>query len=285
MSGPASTPTASDHSEGDSTPLLPEPTEAEVALCRSALWEALALGLRPPTDDTVARLVSPTGAAALADAAAILDTVRDTALAPAVRRLAQPVALDGLGLAYARLFGHTARGPVPPYETEYGADSVFQPMHEMSDLVAFYRAFGLQLRPTAHERPDHVSCESEFLAFLARKEAWALAHADTAMYEATYAAERRFLGDHLGRWGLAFARLLERHDPGGFYGALGALGAELIAAECARVGVAAGPELCRLRAASPPEPPAACAAATDGEGPEGASAMGRLGMAGPTWLP
>jgi DMSO reductase family type II enzyme chaperone len=257
--------------------------ETELALCRSALWEALALGLRPPDAETVARLASPDGGLALADAAAVLDAARGTGLAAAARRLGRTASVDALAATYTRLFGHTARGPVPPYETEYGADSVFQPMHEMSDLVAFYRAFGLQLRPTAHERPDHVSCESEFLAFLARKEAYALAHGDAAMREATRAAERRFLGDHLGRWGLAFARLLERHDPGGFYGALGTLGAELIAAECARVGVVAGPELSRLRAASPPAVPAACAPETDAEGPEGASAMGRLGRAGATW--
>ena len=33
-----------------------------MALCRSALWEALALGFRPPTGETVARLASAEGA-------------------------------------------------------------------------------------------------------------------------------------------------------------------------------------------------------------------------------
>jgi len=250
MSGPASTPTRSEAS----------PTARDLALCRSACWEALALGFRPPGPETLARLVAPDGVEALADALAVLDAARGTRVAPAVRRLARPVSLDALGAAYGRLFGHTARGLVPPYETEYGADSVFQPMHEMSDLAAFYRAFGLRLAPDAGERPDHVSCECEFLAFLARKEAYALERDDAPMRDATRQAERRFLRDHLGRWAPAFGRMLARHDPGGFFGALGALSAEVVALECARVGVSAGPELLRLRSPEPPDAPAACGA-------------------------
>ena len=235
-----------------------EASPVELALCRSALWEALALGFRPPTAETLARLVSAEGALALADAATILDQAGGSTLAAAVRTLAQPATLDALTATYAGLFGHTARGAVPPYETEYGSDSIFQPMHEMSDLAAFYRAFGLRLAADARERPDHASCECEFLAFLARKEAYALARGDQGMWEATRQAARRFLRDHVGRWAPAFGRTLARQDAGGFYGALGALCAELVTFECASVGVSVGPEFLRLRSAAPPDLPAAC---------------------------
>ena len=46
-----------------STPIRSSP--AQIALCRSALWEAFALGFRPPTSETIARLASQEGAAAL----------------------------------------------------------------------------------------------------------------------------------------------------------------------------------------------------------------------------
>jgi len=236
------------------------PTRSELALCRSALYEALALGFRPPTEETVARLATPEGAAALADAAAALDDAWGSALAVAVRDLPRAEGVGTLDEPHQRLFGHTARGAVPPYETEYGADSLFQPMHEMSDLVAFYRAFGLRLRPDAHERPDHLSCECEFLAFLGRKEAYADERGDTAMRLATQQAAQRFLRDHLGRWAPAFGQGLARRDPGGFFGGLGSLCAELVSRDCARVGAPAGPEFLRLRSPAAATVPAGCEA-------------------------
>ncbi|MEK7338301.1 MAG: molecular chaperone TorD family protein [candidate division NC10 bacterium] len=235
--------------------------EADVALCRSALYEALALGFRPPTPETLARLASPEGASALADAAAVLDGERNTDLAPLVRRLGpyplSPQA-EALQASYGHLFGHTARGCVPPYETEYGEDSPFLPAQEMSDLAAFFRAFGLALRPAGHERIDHISCECEFLLLLARKEAYALERDDQAMREETRRAARLFLRDHLGRFAPAFGKRLAREDPGGFYGALGDLCAAFVTEECAWAHVAAGPEVLRLRSPSEADAPMAC---------------------------
>lgn len=223
------------------------------------------MGFRPPTAETVARLVSNPGAEALADAAALLDTERETDLAPRVLRLAR--ARDGrlstLEYSYRRLFGHTARGAVPPYETEYGEDSLFLPAQEMSDLAAFYRAFGLVPRSDAHERIDHISCECEFLLVLGRKEAYALERDDPAMLDGTRRAARLFVRDHLGRWAPAFGRKLAREDPGGFYGALGNLCHAFVTVECARLGVPAGPEFIRLRPASPADVPMGCQPSTD----------------------
>ena len=233
---------------------------ADLALCRSALWEALALGFRPPTGETLARLASSGGAAGLAEAAAVLDGAEGTTLEPLVRALAveAPPTLEVLAAAYGRLFGHTARGEAPPYETEYGEDSLFQPQREMSDLGAFFRAFGLRVSADARERPDHIACECEFLFVLARKEARALALGDEPTREATCRAARLFLRDHLGRWAPALGAKLARLDPHGFHGALGRLLAAVVAAECRRAGVAAGPEFLRLRSTAPDDTPMAC---------------------------
>jgi len=245
-----------------SMPTRSEPAfeAADLALCRSALWEALALGFRAPTRETVARLASDEGARALAEAAAVLDAVDGTALAPLVRALAvePPPTLEAVGAAYGRLFGHTAQGEAPPYETEYGEDSLFQPQREMSDLGAFFRAFGLRVSADAHERPDHIACECEFLLVLARKEARARAREDEPTREATCRAARLFLRDHLGRWAPALGAKLARLDPQGFHGALGRLLAALVAAECRRAGVATGAEFLRLRSTAPDDTPMAC---------------------------
>ena len=230
------------------------------ALCRSALWEALALGFRRPTEETVTRLAAPDGASRLADAAAALDRAEGSDLAVRARELAyDPLpSVGALEAAYARVFGHTARGRVTPYETEYGEDSVWAPQREMSDLGAFFRGFGLGLAPGAHERPDHVACECEFLMFLARKEARALGVEDDAMLAETRRAARLFLRDHLGRWAPAFGAKLSREDRDGFYGALGGLCAAFTIVECGRNGVTAGPEFLRLRSAAPDPAPMAC---------------------------
>ena len=237
--------------------------EGDLALCRSAMWEALALGFRVPTEETAARLASPDGAGALAAAAALLDVDQKTDLTARVLRLARRDGLDDLEDSFRRLFGHTARGTVPPYETEYGEDSLFLPAQEMGDLAAFYRAFGLTLNAAAHERLDHIACQCEFLLILARKEAYALERDDAAMLEATRGAVRLFLSDHLGRWAPAFGRKLAREDGNGFYGALGDLCHAVVVAECARLGVAAGPELLRLRSPLPDDTPMACGPATE----------------------
>ncbi len=255
-------------------------TPVDIALCRSAVWEALALGFRRPAEDTVTRLMSGEGAAQLAGAAAVLDDAAAVAddgghpcvaadraepdenerLAPAVLALAAgpAPALADLEAGYDRLFGHTARGAVAPYETEYGADSPFLPQREMSDLAAFFRAFGLVLRPDARERPDHLSCQCEFMLVLARKEAHAEEVGDAAMTETTRRAARLFLRDHLGRWAPGFGRALAREDRRGFYGALGNLCALFVTAECHRAGVPAGPPLLRLRSAEAADAPMAC---------------------------
>ncbi|MFQ5899204.1 MAG: molecular chaperone [Candidatus Methylomirabilia bacterium] len=244
-------------------PAKPAPEPADLALCRSALYEALALGFRPPAPETVTRLASREGAGALADASAVLDEAWGIELSSHVRRLGGFCDLEALAASFQRLFGHTARGLVPPYETEYGDDSLFQPMHEMSDLAAFYRAFGLTLAPMAHERLDHVSCECEFLMCLTRKQAYALEQDDLVMLDDTRRAVRLFLSDHLGRWAPGFGRTLAREDPRGFFGALGSLCVEFISHECAEVGVTAVPEFVRLRSAAPADLPMACGPATE----------------------
>lgn len=241
-------------------------TPSDLALCRSALYEALALGFRAASKETVVRLASSEGAAALADAAAVLDDAWGCDLASDVFRLAGPSDIETLEASFRCLFGHTVRGTVPPYETEYGDDSFFQPMQEMSDLAAFYRAFGLALDPRARERIDHVSCECEFMLVLARKEAYALERDDQGMLEATRRAERLFLRDHLGRWGPGFGGKLSRVDPGGFYGTLGDLCHAFVTAECGRAGVPAGPEFLRLRSVPTGDVPMACAPAATSPG-------------------
>ncbi len=231
--------------------------EIDLALSRATLYSALALGFRPPEDDTIARLGSRNGAATLAAAAHYLDR-GDSGLAAACLRLADHASRPRLDESHARLFGHTARGAVPPYETEYGSEALFQQPQDMGDLMGFYRAFGLAMKANERERPDHVSSECEFFSFLALKEVYALEHDDGGMLEETRNAERLFLRDHLGRFLPAFAKKLTREDGDGFYGSLGAIAGRLMTLESSRFGVVLGPENLSLRPADDGGVPMAC---------------------------
>jgi len=233
------------------------PGEAYFALSRSILYEALAIGFRPPTEQSLMRLAAAGSCAALADAAA---ECGGAALVDRVTDLAAAAGEDPAELAvrHRRLFGHTARGKVTPYETEYGDKDMFQQPHELADLAGFLRAFGLEIRADEHERVDHVSCECEFLSFLARKEAYALEVGDVAMREETVKAGRLFLRDHLARFAPAFARALEREDREAFYGVLGALLLALVAGECSRLDVSLGTAGLALRIETDHKVPMAC---------------------------
>ncbi|HEU4400827.1 MAG TPA: molecular chaperone TorD family protein [Candidatus Polarisedimenticolia bacterium] len=247
-----------------SGPTIDAARALDVALCRSLLYQALALGFRTPTARTLSRLAGADETLALAEAAAVLDADGGTGLAPKVRALAaSPDAgtSESLAATYRHLFGHTVRGPIPPYETEYGDDTLFQKPQEMSDIAGFLRAFGLVVDPRRSERIDHVSCELEFLAFLSRKEAHALETGDEAMRAETRRATRLFLKDHLARFVPSFTQRVESADPGGFYGRLAALCRDLVRSECARFEAPAGPEMLRLRLPLDDNAPIACGGA------------------------
>ena len=228
--------------------------ESDLALCRSAFYEALALGFRPPIQETYHRLLSENQNQALAEIAAILDEeiggTKSERLSFQVSKLLESSDvkdLTSLESSYRYYFGHTAHSKVPPYETEYGEETLFQQPQQLGDISGFYNAFGLQVNLIEHERVDHISCELEFLSFLTRKEAYALAHKDANMLQETRKAQKLFLKDHLGRFAPSFSKMLIREDLEGFYGRLGRLCYEFILAECARYGVPSGPEQLRLR--------------------------------------
>ncbi|MFQ5753125.1 MAG: molecular chaperone [bacterium] len=226
----------------------------DLALCRSAIFEALSLAFRPPNQETMHRLLNKNQNRALAEVAVMLDKNfsekkgdRLTSLVSKLPKCRDAQNLKVLENSYRCYFGHTAQSKVPPYETEYGQETLFQQPQQLGDIAGFYHAFGLNLNLNAHERVDHISCELEFLAFLTRKEAYALEHDDPIMLQETRKAQKLFLKDHLARFSPSFAKLLMREDLDGFYGVLGKLCLDFILLECAHYGVTAGPEHLRLR--------------------------------------
>jgi TorA maturation chaperone TorD len=254
------------------------------AVCRSVVYGILSLGLQAPSQADTARLRDPATRQALLDAARVLQpgyallppiagaghatAARDSETAFVTRalefaELLPQVEPEALHATHGRLFGHTARGLVCPYEAEYGQDGLFQQPQSLADICGFYEAFGLACSESTRERPDHIGCELEFMEFLARKEAWALAARDSTMQAVTCEAMRLFLKDHLGRFARAFGLVLAQSAPGGFFGSLGELLYDFVTLECARQRVASGPAVLRLRPAEEDDVPMQCGPVCD----------------------
>ena len=256
------------------------PAIVDHALARGVLYGALTKVLSRPNRGTLESLTSPDGTRAISEAAHLLDsTVREAGspaetLSAAVLRLhACRTECRDLIVDYDRLFGHTARGLVCPYGTEYGHAALFQQPQTLADIAGFYRAFGLRPSPRTEPRVDHIGVECAFMEFLSLKEAYSVEaleqpdlrdrQACLETLEATTDAGRRFLREHLARFGRAFANTLVRHDQDGFFGSAGALLIAVLELECARLGVPLGPPVLELRSTADDEVPMGCSSGSD----------------------
>jgi len=250
--------------------------EIAAALSRSVLYDALALGLQTPSREGVEQLAARRMRQACVEAARCLEREMEVESAGKADAVAPITASAGIWarelarldtqqllLEHARLFGHTVRGRVCPYESEYGQNALFQQSHQLADLTGFYAAFGLELDEAVHERADHIACELEFMHFLARKEAYALETRDDAMLEGTRRGARLFLQEHLGKFGRAVALSLQETGEKGFYAGLGRVLHECLLLDSRRQGIETGPPGLQLRPESESDVPMQCGGACD----------------------
>ncbi len=224
-------------------------TVEEQALARGLIYRFVAGAYRYPesgTPDAVRqqnRAISE-ALAALADSSNRQLTERFADL----QATAQTNTAETLESDYISLFGHAVQGRCPLYEAEYSeSDERLQQPHELSDLSAFYRAFGLGLGKEVRERVDFIAVECEFMAFLCVKQAYAEEHRDAELAAVTVDAGRKFLRDHLGRWAPAAARRIIDQSQDSYYTALSDLILVFVRDDCRRLDVTAGSEHLKLR--------------------------------------
>lgn len=204
----------------------------DLALARAAHARLLAMAWRTPRADWHAALLTQ-----LPGLPACLETLdRDASRVPDL--LAAAASLPDLARQHAAVVGHTVRAAATPYETEWtGWAGQPQQYHQISDIAAFYRAFGLELRACG-ERADHLAVELEFCAFLALKEAYARENGDAALERLAAEGARRFWELHLARWAPSFCRRVQRLAAAGFYAELARCTADFLRDECARLELA-----------------------------------------------
>jgi TorA maturation chaperone TorD len=223
-------------------------SDSALLIARRACYRLAALALADPRTDAWRELADPTTADLVAQAAEILreeDAAVARPLALGERPLADldpakvfarlPKSSAQLNALYEATFGLLGGSKCPPYEVEYVPSKfTFQRSNIMADVAGFYRAFGLEISNSHPDRPDHIAVECEFLPQLLELERQASQSIDEEA-ESRVAicrnAQRRFLLEHVVWWFPAFARLLARQEPGGFYEAVAQFLAALVAAE------------------------------------------------------
>lgn len=158
------------------------------------------------------------------------------------------------------------------YETENGLPNEFRLSQELADIAGFYRAFGFNVGGPVRERPDHLAVELEFMYLLALKESHADAYGTQEQKEVCIDAQRKFLGEHLGRWIGQFAESLARttrqrvavvnalEDPPiqGVYPQLARFAADFVAADAERLGVQIAPLSLEQVRPTPYDPQLSC---------------------------
>lgn len=193
------------------------------ALARSVIYELLSLAFLYPEPAT--NQVLRESAPRLARLASELDWPRRARVLERLAHATSHLDAERLRCDHTAVFGHTVSPDCPPYGADYGQAHIFQLAQAMADIVAFYRAFGVQPNPALKDRPDHVSVELEFMHVLAMKEAYALAHGHGEdRVRQCREAQEAFLARHLAPWIKTFAaRLVKKAPDGSIYRHVGDL--------------------------------------------------------------
>ena len=132
---------------------------------------------------------------------------------------------------YSELF--TTRQQCKLDEAEYDK-AIFNRYQRMADVGGFYRAFGFEPSGDAHQRPDFIGLELEFMQLLLIKRAYAMEQGWDDKVEACRDAEKEFLKEHLAWWVPAMCENLRGASTCAYYKQLSDFLEAFIASEASR---------------------------------------------------
>ena len=127
------------------------------------------------------------------------------------------VALETLQAEYTRLF--IGPGPVvaPPWESVYFSEERLLFQRETFQVRAWYARFGLTV-PSLHREPDdHIGLELSFVAHLGELALQAIQANEQERFQEALEAERRFLSEHLFKWGPGWCTRVEANSGSEFF--------------------------------------------------------------------
>ena len=199
-----------------------------IARARSSLYDLLALGFSPPSEE----LLQALGARLLQVLEERVTLFAWPNLVGELERLrtfvgkgrgGQEKLLADLKLEYTWLFVGPYGLPVPPYESVYREPQRTVMGASTIDVLKRYEEAGFALSPSFKELPDHVAVELDFLALLSSEEAEAWERGDPAEALLFLRLEEAFLRDHLVTWIGSFCDRVVSSTEGPFYQAMAEL--------------------------------------------------------------
>jgi TorA maturation chaperone TorD len=138
---------------------------------------------------------------------------------------------------YTRLFIGLDTLPTAPWESVYFNRERLVFQEQTIQVRDWYSRFGLQVEKINREPDDHIGLELLFVSHLASLALQTVEQGDEKRLEELLQAQRDFLSEHVLRWGLVWARLVEQNALTDFYRGLAHLthGALLALAEDLRL--------------------------------------------------
>ena len=184
----------------------------EMLVRRAFNYSLLAAALNDPDEAGIAELQALVAAGG--------DLAAGTSLA-GVAALAAHADPEVLVPEYTRLFSLSSSQDCPTFETAFACSQPAEQTSLMADVAGFYRAFGVDTGGNGL-RPDDIRVELEFMAYLCRKQLYAVEHLGAPRVAQVNRAMRMFLGEHLGRWAPGLGRNIAANANGNaFYAAVG----------------------------------------------------------------
>ena len=145
--------------------------------------------------------------------------------------------IDNMKSEYLNIFDIGRK--ISPYETEYLTEKISRKPFELADISGFYSAFDFSINEdmTNKESVDHISVELEFMAIIALKEEYARGIKQKENENIVHEAGRKFLQEHLARWGFYYCLQIQELECDSFYKKLGSILESVLSSECERYGL------------------------------------------------
>ncbi len=134
--------------------------------------------------------------------------------------------LTDLAIDYVRAFigsGNDGFSAAYPYESVYTSPKRLMMQDARDEVLALYRAAGLDKHEGWKEGEDHIALELEYLQVLCDRALEAWRASDDAACERSLRAQRNFLADHLMAWYPMMAGDMMKFPKTSFYQGLGVL--------------------------------------------------------------
>lgn len=204
----------------------------QVLLARARLWQWISLAFWYPDAGFLAGLRDQSARRELDELAeAAADDSDLPAATAAIWHAIDTLDSAGPGIPEEHTYLFERQVKTSPHETAYRFKGGVDPAPVLAELRGIYAAFGIQPGALRPARPDHICVQSEFVAALLAKEAYADAHGWRARARITRQARHRFVHEHPAAWFPSLAAQLRAHHRQGFYPAVAELALALLAAE------------------------------------------------------